>query len=374
MVESSCKMKKKIAIIGASTGQLPLCLKAKEMGCETFCFAWSKDAVCKEFVDHFIPISIFEMDKIVEQCKNYQIDGVVSNASEVTALVVAYVAEKLGKIGTPYEIFLKIQNKEYVRQTTNTIDGLGYVKYRTGKANDILSTFPTPYVLKPIKGAAKKGVNFVDQQTISQISIPTDLENAIFMAEQYIDGKEYSVECISYKGKHEIVQVTEKIGTGAPHFVELEHHQPAIISTSVYHKIQNLIPQILSSVKYTNGASHIEIKIDSEENIYLIEINPRGGGDYISNNLVGLSTDYDYLKQMISVALDQYEPMPIHNKAYAGIYFLSAHTKRLLPYFDEPIQDWVVMRERSKGELTVSCSNYDRNGYIMYCSNKKIIL
>jgi len=367
-------MKKKIAIIGASTGQLPLCVKAKEMEIETFCFAWPKDAVCEKYVDHFIPVSIFEMDTIVELCKEYQIDGVVSNASEATALVVSYVAEKLGKTGTPYEIFLKIQNKEYVRQTTNTIEGLGHVIYKIGEVYEILSKFPTPYVLKPIKGASKKGVNFVDRDTISQISIPSDLENAIFMAEQYIDGQEYSVETISYKGQHEIVQITEKIGTGAPHFVELEHHQPAMLSAHTQHKIQNIIPQILSSVGYTNGASHIEIKIDSEGNIYLIEINPRGGGDYISNNLVGLSTDYDYLKQMISVALDQYEPIPIHNKAYAGIYFLSAQTKRLLPYFNEPIQDWVVMRERSEGELTVSCSNYDRNGYIMYCSNKKIKL
>ena len=92
----------------------------------------------------------------------------------------------------------------------------------------------------------------------------------------------------------------------------------------------------------------------------------------LTRDLVGLSTDYDYLRQMILVALGQYEPIAIHNKAYAGIYFLSAHTKRLLPYFDQPMQDWVVKKERIDGELTVSCSNYDRNGYIIYCSTKKI--
>ena len=103
-------MKKKIAIIGASTGQLPLCLKAKEMGLETYCFAWPKGAVCKDYADCFVPISIFELDEIVKYCKLYHIDGVVSNASEATALVVSYVAEKLGKICTPYDNFQKIQN------------------------------------------------------------------------------------------------------------------------------------------------------------------------------------------------------------------------------------------------------------------------
>lgn len=86
-------MKKRIAIIGASIGQLPLCKKAREMGLETFCFAWSEGAVCQDYVDHFIPISIFEMDGILQYCREKGVDGIVSNASESTALVVSYVAE-----------------------------------------------------------------------------------------------------------------------------------------------------------------------------------------------------------------------------------------------------------------------------------------
>lgn len=192
------------------------------------------------------------------------------------------------------------------------------------------------------------------------------------MAEEYVVGKEYSVEAISYNGKHEVIQITEKIGSGAPHFVELEHHQPATLLISVENKIKLLIPQILSAISFTNGASHTEIKIDDNENLYLIEVNPRGGGDYISNILVGLSTDCDYLKQMILVALDMYEPIAVHNTAYAGVYFLSAYTDRLLPYFDIPKEEWMVMRERTGKELTFSCSNYDRNGFILYSSNKKL--
>ena len=98
-------MKTKLAIIGAADGQLPLCLKAKEMGIETYCFAWPKGAVCKDYVDKFYPISIFEMDEIVKMCSEIGVSGVVSNASETTALVVNYVAEKLGLPCTPYEIF-----------------------------------------------------------------------------------------------------------------------------------------------------------------------------------------------------------------------------------------------------------------------------
>lgn len=53
----------RLAIIGASKGQLPICQKAKDLGIETFCFAWDQGAVCKDVVDHFYPISILEKDK-----------------------------------------------------------------------------------------------------------------------------------------------------------------------------------------------------------------------------------------------------------------------------------------------------------------------
>ena len=70
----------RLAIIGASKGPLPICQTAKDLGIETFCFAWDQGAVCKDVVDHFYPISILEKDKIVGLCKELNIEGVVSNA------------------------------------------------------------------------------------------------------------------------------------------------------------------------------------------------------------------------------------------------------------------------------------------------------
>ena len=368
-------MNKKIAIIGAATGQLPLCLKAKEMGLETYCFAWPQGAVCKDYVDHFIPVSIMEMDTIVRYCQEYGIDGVVSNASETTALVSSYVAEHIGKVGIPYQAFKKIQNKAFVRGHTNNIPGLAPVAYKLGSWEHIFATFPRPYVLKPVTGASKKGVNFIDE-TVKDLIIPDDLKKATFMAETFIEGKEYSVEAMSYRGRHQVIQITEKISTGAPHFVELEHHQPAALSADIADSIRMLIPQILSSVGFTNGASHTEIKVDDAGRIYLIELNPRGGGDMISNELIGLSTDYDYLRQLLLVFLDEYIPVAAHNIAYAGIYYLSAYTSRLLSYFEDPKEKWMVKRVRTTQTqaLTNSCGNYDRDGFILYCSDKKIII
>ena len=364
-------MKTQLAIIGAADGQLPLCIKAKEMGLETHCFAWPKGAVCKDYVDHFYPISIFETDEIVKKCKEIGVSGVVSNASETTASVVNYVAEKLGLPCTPYEIFCNIQNKNYVREKTKEIAGLSKVSVTKGLPKNLFETVIPPFVLKPVKGSSKRGVNFVSYETrLEDLDIDANEE---YIAEMYAPGQEYSVESISFNNIHQVVQITEKISTGAPHFVELEHHQPACISKAINEKIHIIIPEILRKVGFLNGATHIEIKIDNNDNIYLIEINPRGGGDNISNVLVGLSCDFDYIRAMIEVSLGIYERKEIHNKAFAGIYYLVAQSKRLLPWFykDEP---WIFKKQLSNDVLVESTSNYEHNGFIIYKSDAKIIL
>lgn len=365
-------MKQRLAVIGASSGQLPLCLKAKEKGIETFCFAWPEGAVCRDFVDHFIPISIMEMDEIVEYCRTAGVDGVVSNASETTAAVTVYVAEKLGKNGTPHDAFTKIQDKSYVRERTNILPEITPVEYKVGSIQDILGAIKRPFVMKPIKGASKLGVNYIEgNQDIPDV--PDNLKDAVFMAEEYIHGEEYSVESLSFHGSHHVIQVTEKISSGPPHFVELEHHQPALLSQDILVKIREAVSEILISVGYTDGASHIEIKINGND-IYLVEVNPRGGGDMISNRLIELSTDYDYLGHLIDISLDSYENIKPHNIACSGIYFLTASTSRLLPYFKGRKEDWMVERVWTGKELTQARSNYDHDGYIIYKSDKKIIL
>ena len=126
-----------------------------------------------------------EMDEIVAYCRSAGIDGVVSNASETTALVSSYVADRLGKIGTSYETFRKIQDKSYVRAMTNCLPSLSAVDFKTGCLDEIANALERPYVLKPVKGASKKGVNFINDK-VDLAEIPEDLHDSLFMAEAHI--------------------------------------------------------------------------------------------------------------------------------------------------------------------------------------------
>ncbi len=363
----------KLAIIGASCGQLPLCLKAKEMGIETICFAWEQGAVCKDYVNKFFPISIFEMDKIVDVCRQEHIDGVVSNASEKIACVVSYVGSKLGLHTTSYEAILSIKDKFQVRQKTQNIPGLSSIrscKYANGQKAPFL-----PCVVKPLSGSGKLGVSFAHSESefIEAINLIKRNCPSEILIEEYIEGVEISVESISFNGNHYVLQITDKENSGPPHFVELSHHQPSSLPVSTTQKIRQIIPNILDATDFTNGASHIEMKIDSSGRVYLIEINPRGGGDEISNTLVKLSTGYDYIKGMIQVALGFLPPPTIRKSQHAGIYFLCEQTKARLPFFTNgPHHKWHVKSDFNAESLNTATGNSDRNGYLIYCAEDKI--
>lgn len=363
----------KLAIIGASRGQLPICQKAKELNIETHCFAWEKGALCKDVVDYFYPISIIERDAIVDKCREIKIDGVVSNASEITAESTAYISEKLNLIGTPYQVIKRLRNKLYVRQLSENIKNLSKPRFYKYDGED-LNIYPC--VIKPCNGRAKVGVSFaINKEGFKEaIQYAKKATDGDIIVEEYIEGKELSVESISYKGQHQVIQITDKDNVPGYHFIEVGHHQPANISKDLKEKIKEIIPTILNTIGYTNGASHIEIKYN-RDSLYLIEVNLRGGGDDISNKLVQLSSGYDYLRCMIEVALDIYKkPTKLSEPAFSGIYYLCDQTKTLLPFFKSAFEkEWFIEGEIMNKDLRTSHNNYERDGYLIYKHIHKII-
>ena len=370
MVEGMCEVGK-IAIIGASVGQLPICRKAKEMGLETHCFAYDQDAVCKEVVDFFHPISVLEKDAIVTECRRLGIQGVVSNASDLTAEVVAYVSEKLGLTGAPYDNLLALRNKFHVRSLSSGIDGLTEIQYYIYNGED---KGLYPCVVKPVEGSSKKGVSFVSSRDDFAAAIQYADCGKDIVVEEYIDGKELSIESISYHGVHHIVQITDKDSSSAPHFAELGHHQPAQLPDEIRTRIYEVIPQVLNKIGYPNGPSHIEMKYNKGK-LYLIEANLRGGGDNISNILVFLSSGVDYLRHMIEVAMGEFNGLKqVAKPAYSGIYYLCSQTAYILPLFESSKgKEWLVDCQIYNTELTESHSNYERDGYLIYKSNHKVL-
>jgi biotin carboxylase len=369
---------KSLAIIGASYLQLPLVKKAKEMGLHTLCFAWAEGAVCKDEADEFFPISIIEAEQILAICQEKQIDGICTIASDVAAPTVAFIAENLGLVGNSYEVARRANNKYLMRQAFS-VSGIPCPNYNKITRIEQLNTEALwlPLIVKPTDRSGSLGVTKVERFEDLHDAVETALQCSFkheVIVEEFIEGREISVEFISYQGVHYPLQITDKVTTGAPHFVELEHHQPADLSEEQYTQIYDLTKRALNALGVTNGASHSEYKITADGRVYVMEIGARMGGDFIGSDLVMLSTGYDFLKGVIDVALGQFEVPVFGEPHFAGVFFLCEETKYLQNAIKEAKLPQIVRAEITDGVLHCVTCSADRSGFFIYQSDERIRL
>ena len=87
-----------------------------------------------------------------------------------------------------------------------------------------------PLIVKPCDRSGSAGVTKVETLEELAAAAPVALtlspgHEAII--EEFVAGAEVSVETISWQGAHHILAITDKLTSGAPHFVEFAHHQPS---------------------------------------------------------------------------------------------------------------------------------------------------
>jgi len=367
---------KKIAIIGANLPLLNLYKQTKSLGYEIHSFAWEEGAICREYADFFYPISIKEKGKILKICREVKINGITSFTLESALPTVNYVANALNLCGNPESCVKFTANKYSMRQklfaSKISIPQFNLINNKT-ELNELNPKFPV--IVKPIDNGGSRGITKVNNKNELLSSYKRALENSKLkkvLVEQYIEGREFSVEYISYKGKHYFVAVTDKVTTGAPYFVELEHHQPAFINDAQKKAIQTITEDTLTALDVYSSASHTEIKMDKNGKFFVIEVGARMGGDMIGSDLVRLSTSYDYVKGCLELACGKFIIPEIKNEKYSGIYFLSKETESLGKYFlNSNFQKEIVRKEKYSDSLRQIRESGDRSGFLIYQSDKK---
>lgn len=367
---------KKLGIIGASYLQLPLINKAKAMGLETHVFAWAANDVGETAADHFYPISIIEKDQILEKCREIKIDGICSIASDLAMTTVNYVAEKMGLPGNSIEATLVSTNKHLMRDRFAENGDPSPKSIRVDDADAVdPDAFEYPVIVKPEDRSGSRG--------ISKIADGSGLRDAVRLAqeagfnghaliEEFVEGEEFSAETISVNGKHKLLATTKKYTTGAPHFIETGHMEPAFArGTGMFMRIENMVYHALDGLGIQNGASHTEYKINSDGEMKLIEIGGRMGGDCIGSSLVHLSTGVDFVKAVIDVALGNAPDIRITKDVCAAIRYVFApeDIKILEAIRKDPAVTVVEEYNATLPDHTVTDSS-SRSGYYVFSAEK----
>lgn len=369
---------KKLAIIGASYLQEPIVRKAKEMGVYTICFAWREGATCASICDKFYPISIVDKEQILDVCRREQIDGITTIASDVAVPTVNYVAEALGLVGNSTETSEMCTNKASMRESL--VQGGCRCPFFRKIGNEqearlAMQETDYPVIIKPCDRSGSMGVTKVNREDELADAVRAAVGASFCKAailEKFVDiAHELSVEGISWQGEHHILAITDKVTTGAPHYVELGQHQPSRLPQPILEEAVRQARMGVKALGIRYGASHPEIMVSKDGEVYVTEIGARMGGDFIGSHLVPLSTGYDFPAGVIEIALGSFSGVTFSDKHCAGVWFYSPDT----PWVKEFIQQGsrsIVQSELHEEELKPLTRSADRAGYFIYQADTPI--
>ena len=324
-------MSKKIMILGASILQLPAIQKAVEMGLEVIAVDMNPDAVGFKVPGVFREvISTIDIDAIVEAAKKHKIDGIMTLATDMPMRSVAAVAKEMGLNGIDAETALKATNKAEMRKALHDAQIPIPKFFKVSNENEYMEAvkhFNVPFIVKPADSSGSRGIfevkDITNEKVIKEAYRYCQPYSRVgdVIVEEYMQGPEVSVETISIDGVCHVIQVTDKLTTGAPHYVEMGHSQPTQLSKEVSDKIADVAKAANKAIGIVNGPSHTEIIVTSE-GPKIVEIGARLGGDNINTHLVPLSTGINIVECCIKIALGEKPDIkPKWNKGAAIRYF-----------------------------------------------------
>ncbi len=368
---------KKLLIIGGGEMQVPIIKKAKELN--HFCIISDLDPRAPGFAyaDVTLNISTLDIEKTLEIARYYKIDGVVTT-SDFPVRTSALVCENLGLKGLSKYAAETCTNKYAQRQAmlaTSYYVPKHFLFSSTAEINNYKNELIFPLIVKPIDSSASRGVSKVENidELLSAFNYAVQFSHdKKIIVEEFIDGNEYSVESLTQNRRTHIVAVTQKstIGSENKYFVESSHIIPADITQSQEKEIHDYIKNIIHFLKIDDSATHAEIKLSSKGPV-MIEIGARLGGDYITSDLVPLSTGVDMLGNVIKIALNQKIDVNKTKSLFCGVRFINSENYKYAEKLIAANNKMIIRYELKPYKKTLITNSLDRLGYIIACSEKR---
>lgn len=295
--------------------QIPAIVEAKKLGLYVIAVDMNSNAEGFSYADKKIVVSTTDTEKVLEEAKKNKIDGIITIASDRPMTTVAKVAKELDLIGIDEKTAINATNKSKMRDALKAY-GVPIPMYFSVedydqyiKAIDNLRNKKYKCIVKPADNSGSRGIRLVENYDIDQLKKIYDYckknsNSGKLVIEEYMQGPEVSVETISRNGTCNVIQITDKLTTGAPYFVEMGHNQPSQLPINIIEKIKKVAIDANKAVGIENGPSHTEIKV-TKDGPKIVELGARLGGDNITTHLVPYSTGINMVEASIKIAIGE---------------------------------------------------------------------
>lgn len=299
-------------VLAAGLLQIDVIEKAKSMGYYVLAVDGNPKAPGFNVADKAICADIVNEETMLKIARDEHVDGVIHPCSEVSMAVMGRINDELGLSGISREQAICATNKHLMRKAFEKGNAPSPKSILAQDAEDAWSRlqneFDTDAILKPSRNSGSRGIAKVSRNMDKGDFIRaydealSESRDHSVLIEQFIEGPEFSIEMIVWRGDIHVLTVTDKKTTGAPHFVELGHNQPSCFSATDVETLKAAAVAGVRALGVNNCACHAEAKLMNGK-AYLMEVGVRLGGDFISTELTHLSTGVDMVAAAIDVAL-----------------------------------------------------------------------
>jgi biotin carboxylase len=229
-------------------------------------------------------------------------DGVVA-FSEPHVLPAAFLADELGLPGPGLRASLISRNKFLQREAWRRA-GLRQPDYRLASNGTSALAWAAgrfPVVTKPLDQSGSRGVRIVSNEGELRAWVDAESGGGPFLCEELMSGPEYSCEVLVHGGEPVFTNVTAKLTTAPPYFVEIGHRVPARCGTETHGAITCLASAATAAIGMQAGIAHVEMRV-TDANPQLMEVAVRTPGDFIMD-IIGLASGVDLFESLVAISL-----------------------------------------------------------------------
>ncbi|MDF1559923.1 MAG: ATP-grasp domain-containing protein [Bacteroidales bacterium] len=319
---------KSILIFGAGLNQLELISEARKLGLVTVVVDPQPDPPGKPEADFFYRVEGSDYDATRSVALRHSVSGIVTGQMEKPLRLMARLAEELGFIFNSPDVTERSTDKWLMKESfmaagVSCAEGI-LIRSDEEPAARLKAAPAFPVIIKPRDAFSSRGVFRCcsPEEVLSYVDISRRFATAgDILIEEFIHGREYSVEAITFRGETTIIQFTEKFTTPYPTTVETGHLQPAGLTAVERECIAEVVVRALRALGIENSASHTEVMLTAN-GPKVIEVGARLGGDFIASYLTRSSTGVSMDRAAIQVALGMAPDLRSDRRDYSMISFI----------------------------------------------------
>lgn len=308
-------MAEKLLVIGAGPGQMHVIKAAKKLGYHVTVVSVPGDYPGFKIADEIFYEDIFNTDSIIAYAKEHGIQGVVSDQSDMAAPLVGKVAEALGLPTWGSETAVKFTDKVRMRDVFEEL-GLPVPAYfhatTLEEAQKGIAEIGYPVVIKPTDAFASRGVFKVYNEAELIDYFPRSLDasrSKNIIVEQFLQGDQYFCQGFVQEHKLRLYAFSDRYYYDLPDVaIPYTNAFPAKISQDFQNRMTEMFTKVVDHLHPLFGHVWAEWIYNKEsDKFYIIEIAIRGGGAFVTDELIPRAYGIDSQPFLVNAAMGHNE-------------------------------------------------------------------